>query len=73
MSLCTLLHLKCDHCGDPFPAVGVCPAPMDGAIYSVAELRQDARDQGWTRQHFQRFFRDLCPSCGKKAKKAGHK
>jgi hypothetical protein len=34
-------------------------APMDGAILSAAELRKEAKKEGWSRSRGQ----DLCPTC----------
>lgn len=73
MTLRTLLNLTCNECGDPYPRIGNCPAPIDGAIFTPVELRRDAKAAGWTyhtvSQDMFRVKRDLCPRCTKKAAK----
>lgn len=74
MTLRTRLYLQCEGCGNPYPACGVCPSPVDGAIFSPTELRADAKANGWTRKRNDVIGAviDLCPRCTKKAaKKAG--
>lgn len=70
----TRVYLECDDCRNPFPAVGTCPSPVDGAIYTSVMLRREAKDEGWTQQR-EKFatVRDLCPRCKKKAQKAARK
>ena len=69
----TMLNLECDHCGNPYPACGICPSPVDGAIFSALEVRTEAKKVGWTRQRFDIQQRDLCPRCTQKQKKAAGK
>lgn len=38
-----LMYLTCDGCGNPYPACGICPAPVDGAIYTSQMLRRGER------------------------------
>jgi hypothetical protein len=72
MTLRTTLHLTCDDCGNPYPACGVCPSPVDGAIFSAQELRREAHLQkGWTRPNSGTGRIDLCARCTKKARKTG--
>lgn len=73
MTLRIRLNLECDHCGNPYPSCGVCPAPLDGAVFSPAEVRRQAKAEGWTQRSFHGVRRDLCPRCTKKAKKDGAK
>jgi len=65
----TRLLIECDDCRNPFPAVGICPSPVDGAIYTPGMLRAEARADGWTRRNNPGGPHDLCPRCTKKAKK----
>ena len=77
MTFRTLYHLFCDHCGNPYPAAGICPSPGDGAIYSWAALRSEAiyswaalrseaKSHGWTRRKMPNgVMLDLCPRCDK--------
>lgn len=58
----TLIELQCDSCQD---STQLC----DGGIYSAADLRREARAEGWQRRFSldTRMQRDLCPSCARKA------
>ncbi len=71
----TRINLECDGCGDAYPRVGLCPAPLDGALFSAADLRAEAKEQGWTvsSQRNSGFLvrRELCPRCTKKERKGG--
>jgi hypothetical protein len=73
--LSTRLNLECDQCGNPFPACGVCPAPVDGAIYTPRMLRDEAREEGWKRPRVLALgvLHDICPRCAKKAARKGGK
>jgi hypothetical protein len=62
----TMLNLECDMCRNPYPACGICPSPVDGAIVTPQGLRNDAKEEGWTRPHLTRGLGDLCPRCTKK-------
>jgi hypothetical protein len=74
VSFCTLINLICDHCGNRYPCVGVCPAPVDGAIITIAELRHDAKEAGWGRVlTHAKILRDLCPRCLKQFKERPRK
>lgn len=57
----TRLFLTCDDCGNPFPRVGNCPAPVDAAFETPTMLRADARKGGWQRYGGQ----DFCSECEK--------
>ena len=54
------IHCDGDH-GIPifWPEEGA----VDGAIYTPAEARQDARKAGWGRRSDQGGYVDLCPDC----------
>ena len=71
----TYIHLVCDDCKNPFPAVGICPGLQDGAIFTPAMLRHDAKIEGWTRPLAEdrsggsRLRLDRCYRCTKKAAK----
>lgn len=70
----TRIYITCDDCGNPFPACGNCPAPIDGAIFTPGMLRADAKEAGWKRSQklFMAGIHDLCPRCARKhAKKGG--
>jgi hypothetical protein len=71
MTYRTTLVLECDECRNPFPAVGNCPSPVDGAIYTPTMLRVEASDEGWTRRRDESRAEtiDLCPRCDKKWQK----
>ena len=73
MSVRTRINLECDSCGDAYPSVGLCPAPLDGALFSAADLRREAKEQGWTFTSLRNsgflVRRDVCPRCTAKAKK----
>jgi hypothetical protein len=62
----TMLNLECEGCGAAYPRVGNSPAPVDGAIYTVAMLREEAKGAGWVRRMIFTAMRDLCPRCSKK-------
>lgn len=68
----THIYITCDECRNPFPSCGICPSPMDGAIYTPAMVRSEAREKGW-RQMRQPLAnpRDICPRCLKKLAKKG--
>jgi len=72
-----MLNLECCDCGNPFPHCGVMPSPVDGAIYTPAMLREEAKAEGWKRVRNDRIgsVDDCCPRCASKRaaakKKAG--
>lgn len=68
MSIRTMLNLECDECRNPYPACGVCPSPVDGAIYTPTMLRVEAKAEGWVRRRDVSRMADvdLCPRCEKK-------
>jgi len=81
--LATRLNLECDQCGNPFPRIGNCPAPVDGAIYTPSMLRAEAAADGWKRV-IRRIdndgspvripsAKDFCPRCAKQLLKKGGK
>jgi len=70
MTLRTRYYLECDQCGNPFPAVGISPALVDGALVTIEELRRDARCQGWVRR-IGLCARDLCPGCVARSRPRG--
>lgn len=66
----TRINLECEACDDSYPCVGLCPAPLDAAIFTEAELRREAKDAGWSRSKGENSqLEDLCPRCTKRAKK----
>jgi hypothetical protein len=69
MGLRTTIYLTCDECKNPFPAVGICPAPMDGAIFDAAQVRRDAKEEGWTRRVICGVAHDFCAACDKKVQR----
>ena len=74
MTLRTRINLECDSCADAYPCVGLCPAPLDGALFTASDLRREAKEQGWTAQSQRNsgflVRRDLCARCSKKEEKA---
>jgi hypothetical protein len=65
------LHLTCDDCGNPYPACGIFPSPVDGVLYTAGMLRKEAKLSGWSRDGHRR---DFCRRCSAKpAKKKGGK
>ena len=69
----TLLNLECDGCGNPYPSCGVCPAPVNGAIYTSKMLRSKAKADGWVRSSLEGTRTDICPRCAKKENRKGSK
>ena len=63
--LTTHMNLECEDCRNPFPACGNFPAPVDGAIYTPAMLRAEAKEEGWKRPVVLGARIDLCPRCAK--------
>jgi hypothetical protein len=58
----TRIQLYCNECPTFFPEEG----PVDGAIYSMQDLRAAAAQHDWKRKCSP--LRDICPACaGKKA------
>jgi hypothetical protein len=70
----TRIYLTCDGCGNPWPRCGNLPSSVDGAIYTPAQLRAEARDMRcWSTSNRKHPHADYCERCARKLREKGGK